>query len=128
MENTSFVVWEGVFVTPSISGYDWCVDAIKNSEYARLAGDLEVNKAVMFLKQGQLTEAIETLKNLDKETTMATSAAINLSFIYYLVTYPSSNNDLKIIPLLIKKLECTLHLELFYSKVTSKTPKSTRIS
>ncbi|KAI4470503.1 intraflagellar transport protein 88 [Holotrichia oblita] len=66
------------------AGYDWCVDVIKNSEYARLAGDLEINKAVVYLKQGQLNEAIETLKVLDRETSIATSAATNLSFIYYL--------------------------------------------
>ncbi|XP_017786261.1 PREDICTED: intraflagellar transport protein 88 homolog [Nicrophorus vespilloides] len=65
-------------------GYDWCVETIKSSEYARLAGELEINKAVMFLKQGQLNEAIETLKAFDKESTIATSAATNLSFIYYL--------------------------------------------
>ncbi|KAI4470504.1 intraflagellar transport protein 88 [Holotrichia oblita] len=66
------------------AGYDWCVDVIKNSEYARLAGDLEINKAVVYLKQGQLNEAIDTLKVLDRETSIATSAATNLSFIYYL--------------------------------------------
>ncbi|XP_022915700.2 intraflagellar transport protein 88 homolog [Onthophagus taurus] len=65
-------------------GYDWCVEVVKNSEYAKLAGDLEINKAVVYLKQGQLNDAIETLKVLDKEQAIATSAAINLSFIYYL--------------------------------------------
>lgn len=67
------------------AGYDFCVESIKNSEYARLAGELEINKAIMFLKQRQLSEAIETLKAFDKESTIETGAAINLSFIYYLV-------------------------------------------
>lgn len=66
------------------AGYDYCVEAIKGSEYARLAGELEINKAVMFLKQRHLPEAIETLKAFDKESNIATSAATNLSFIYYL--------------------------------------------
>ncbi|XP_060535116.1 intraflagellar transport protein 88 homolog isoform X2 [Cylas formicarius] len=35
------------------AGYDWCARAIKNSEYARLASDLEIDKAAMFLKQNQ---------------------------------------------------------------------------
>ncbi|XP_056633007.1 intraflagellar transport protein 88 homolog [Diorhabda sublineata] len=65
-------------------GYDWCVSAIKNSEYGRLASDLEINKAVMFLKQKQLPEAIETLKSFEKESVIAINAAVNLSFIYYL--------------------------------------------
>ncbi|CAH1102173.1 unnamed protein product [Psylliodes chrysocephalus] len=65
-------------------GYDWCVTAIKSSEYARLASDLEINKAVMFLKQKQLPEAIETLKAFEKDSVIAINAAVNLSFIYYL--------------------------------------------
>lgn len=67
-------------------GYDWCVAAIKNSEYAKLASDLEINKAVMFLKQKQLPEAIDTLKAFEKDSVIAINAAINLSFIYYLVS------------------------------------------
>lgn len=58
---------------------------MKNSEYAGLAGDLEVSKAVMFLKQRQLPAAITTLKALDKEPATAVNAATNLCFIYYLV-------------------------------------------
>ncbi|XP_018320966.1 intraflagellar transport protein 88 homolog isoform X2 [Agrilus planipennis] len=64
-------------------GYDWCVTTIKNSEYAKLAGDLEINKAVMYLKQKQVSEAIETLKTLDNDST-SSGAATNLSFIYYM--------------------------------------------
>lgn len=66
------------------SGYEWCVQAIKNSVFSHLAGDLEINKAVMFLKQSQIPEAIETLKIFEKESKIATSAATNLSFIYFL--------------------------------------------
>ncbi|XP_028129725.2 intraflagellar transport protein 88 homolog [Diabrotica virgifera virgifera] len=65
-------------------GYDWCVSAIKISEYARLALDLEINKAVMFLKQKQLPEAIDTLKAFEKDSVIAINASVNLSFIYYL--------------------------------------------
>ncbi|ERL88084.1 hypothetical protein D910_05473 [Dendroctonus ponderosae] len=65
-------------------GYDWCVSAIKSSEYAQLAADLEINKAIMFLKQNQLAEAISTLKTFEKDTDIALNAATNLSFIYYL--------------------------------------------
>lgn len=68
-----------------ILGYDWCVHAIKNSEYARLATDLEINKAVMFLKQNRLPEAVETLTAFEKDSVIAVNAAVNLSFIYHLV-------------------------------------------
>ncbi|KAF5281584.1 hypothetical protein FQR65_LT14627 [Abscondita terminalis] len=64
-------------------GYDWCVSVVKNSEYASLAGDLEINKAVMFLKQKQVAEAIDTLKAFGNESNIGGSAAINLSFIYF---------------------------------------------
>lgn len=60
--------------------------SIKNSEYASLASDLEINKAVMFLKQNQLAEAIETLKAFEKDSDIELNAATNLSFIYYLVS------------------------------------------
>ncbi|KAF5300708.1 hypothetical protein FQA39_LY11070 [Lamprigera yunnana] len=64
-------------------GYDWCVSVIKNSEYGHLAGDLEINKAVMFLKQKQVSEAIDTLKSFGNESNIGANAAINLSFIYF---------------------------------------------
>lgn len=60
--------------------------SIKNSEYASLAADLEINKAVMFLKQNQLPEAIETLKAFEKDSDIELDAATNLSFIYFLVS------------------------------------------
>lgn len=59
---------------------------MKSSEYARLAGDLEINKAVMFLKQRQVNEAIDTLKAFSNESSIVGSAAINLSFIYFQVS------------------------------------------
>ncbi|KAK9881542.1 hypothetical protein WA026_016420 [Henosepilachna vigintioctopunctata] len=65
------------------AGYDWCVAAIKKSEYARLASDLEINKAVMFLKQKQMSEAINTLKAFEKDANIAINAAVNLTFIYF---------------------------------------------
>lgn len=63
-----------------------CVDAIKNSQYADLANDLEINKAVMYLRQKNFKDAVETLKMFEKkETKVASTAATNLSFLYFLV-------------------------------------------
>lgn len=67
---------------------------MKNSEYAQLAGDLEINKAVMFLKQRQLPAAIETLKTLEKESSVAVNVATNLCFIYYLVSCTEMNSSI----------------------------------
>ncbi|XP_067008666.2 intraflagellar transport protein 88 homolog isoform X2 [Anabrus simplex] len=67
------------------AGYDWCVDAIKSSNYAILANDLEINRAVMYLRQKEFSLAIDTLKTFEKkETKVASTAATNLSFIYFL--------------------------------------------
>lgn len=74
------------FITLNSAGYDWCVATIKKSEYARLASELEINKAVMFLKQKQLPEAVNTLKAFEKDSNIAINAAVNLSFIYFLVS------------------------------------------
>lgn len=60
---------------------------LKNSEYARLAADLEINKAIMYLKQGSINDAIDTLKTLNNESSVIPGAAVNLSFIYYLASF-----------------------------------------
>ncbi|XP_014262316.1 intraflagellar transport protein 88 homolog [Cimex lectularius] len=67
------------------AGYNWCMEAVRNSAHPSLAGDLEVNRALMYLKQRDLPPAIETLKGLQKSTEarLATTAATNLSFIFY---------------------------------------------
>lgn len=67
-------------------GYNWCLDVIKNSAYSKLASELDFNKAVMFLRQSDSNQAIESLKYFEKkESPIATNAVINLSFIYLLV-------------------------------------------
>lgn len=67
------------------AGYNWCVDAIKVSSHSFLASDLEINKAVMFLKQKELPEAVDTLRAFEKkETKVASAAATNLAFIHFL--------------------------------------------
>lgn len=67
-------------------GYNWCVETIKSSMYAPLAAELDLNKAVMFLKQDDISQAIEILKYFErKEGTIAVNATINLTFIYLVV-------------------------------------------
>jgi intraflagellar transport protein 88 len=67
-------------------GYNWCVEAIKVSSHSSLASDLEINKAVMYLKQKEFSQAVDTLRAFEKkETKVASAAATNLAFIYFLV-------------------------------------------
>ncbi|XP_054278249.1 intraflagellar transport protein 88 homolog [Macrosteles quadrilineatus] len=67
------------------AGYNWCVEAINSSIYAPLAGDLEINKAVMFLKQKDIAQAMDTLKTFQrKESKVASTAASNMAFVHFL--------------------------------------------
>ncbi|XP_011188137.2 intraflagellar transport protein 88 homolog isoform X2 [Zeugodacus cucurbitae] len=65
-------------------GYNWCIEVIKTSSLAWLANELELNKALVYLRQNEVSQAIETLQMHDKksEESMTASALINLSFIY----------------------------------------------
>lgn len=73
-------------ILPTFSeGYEWCVQQINASSHAELANDLEINKAVMYLRKREFNQAIETLKMFEKkETKVASIAATNLSFLYFL--------------------------------------------
>lgn len=64
-------------------GYTWCVEMIKSSNFAVLANELELNKAIMYLKQHDVHQAIETLKYYEKkEPAIAANAVVSLTFIY----------------------------------------------
>lgn len=64
-----------------------CVEQIKSSPYLDLANDLEIHKALMYLKERDFTQAVDILKTFEKkETDVKCQAATNLSFIYFLVS------------------------------------------
>lgn len=79
------------------SGYNWCLDTIKNSDhYSSLSGDLEITKAIAYLRNNKSPEtAIDALKSFDKrENRIASVAYTNLSFIYYLLeNYESAESQ-----------------------------------
>ena len=59
---------------------------MKISPYSDLAHDLEIQKAIVYLKAKNFSMAIETLKDFEKrDMKVASSAATNLSFLYFLV-------------------------------------------
>ncbi|XP_055843494.1 intraflagellar transport protein 88 homolog [Episyrphus balteatus] len=65
-------------------GYYWCIEIIKtSSNLSWLASDLELNKALVYLRQNDVNQAIETLRMYEKkDENMAANALTNLSFIY----------------------------------------------
>lgn len=66
-------------------GYNWCVEVVKASQYVELANDLEINKAITYLRQKDFNQAVDTLKMFEKkDSRVKSAAATNLSFLYYL--------------------------------------------
>lgn len=68
------------------AGFNWCLEMIKNSShFSSLSGDLEINKAVAYLRNQKSPEvAIDALKSFDKRgNRVAGLAYTNLAFIYY---------------------------------------------
>ncbi|XP_057388926.1 intraflagellar transport protein 88 homolog isoform X6 [Balaenoptera acutorostrata] len=62
-----------------------CVEVVKASQYVELANDLEINKAITYLREKDFNQAVETLKMFEKkDSSVKSAAATNLSFLYYL--------------------------------------------
>ncbi|XP_035994840.1 intraflagellar transport protein 88 homolog isoform X3 [Fundulus heteroclitus] len=87
-----YIMTAAKLIAPAIetsfaSGFDWCVDMVKSSKYVELANDLEINKAITYLRQKDFNqvEAVETLKTFEKkDSRVKSAAATNLSFFYFL--------------------------------------------
>ncbi|KAL0615252.1 Intraflagellar transport protein 88-like protein [Plecturocebus cupreus] len=83
-----YVVTSAKLIAPVIetsfaAGYDWCVEVMKASQYAELADELEMSKAVTYLKQKDYNQAIKIFKMLEKKNSRVRSAAAtNLSALY----------------------------------------------
>ncbi|KAF3694552.1 Intraflagellar transport protein 88 -like protein [Channa argus] len=85
-----YIMTAAKLIAPAIetsfaTGFDWCVDMVKSSQYVELANDLEINKAITYLRQKDLNQAVETLKTFEKkDSRVKSAAATNLSFLYFL--------------------------------------------
>ncbi|XP_028289429.1 intraflagellar transport protein 88 homolog isoform X2 [Parambassis ranga] len=85
-----YIMTAAKLIAPAIetsfaSGFDWCVDMMKSSQYVELANDLEINKAITYLRQKDFNQAVETLKTFEKkDSRVKSAAATNLSFFYLL--------------------------------------------
>uniref|UniRef100_A0A8B9H7S7 Intraflagellar transport protein 88 homolog n=1 Tax=Astyanax mexicanus TaxID=7994 RepID=A0A8B9H7S7_ASTMX len=85
-----YIMTSAKLIAPAIetsfaAGFDWCVDMVKSSQYVELANDLEINKAITYLRQKDFNQAVETLKMFEKkDSRVKSAAATNLSFLYFL--------------------------------------------
>ncbi|XP_054887377.1 intraflagellar transport protein 88 homolog isoform X4 [Poeciliopsis prolifica] len=85
-----YIMTAAKLIAPAIetsfaSGFDWCVEMVKCSQYVELANDLEINKAITYLRQKDFNQAVETLKTFEKkDSRVKSAAATNLSFLYFL--------------------------------------------
>uniref|UniRef100_A0A665V1X7 Intraflagellar transport 88 homolog n=1 Tax=Echeneis naucrates TaxID=173247 RepID=A0A665V1X7_ECHNA len=85
-----YIMTAAKLIAPAIetsfaAGFDWCVDMVKSSQYVELANDLEINKAITYLRQKDFKQAVETLKTFEKkDSRVKSAAATNLSFLYFL--------------------------------------------
>jgi len=67
-----------------VAGFDWVGDALRVANQPALATEMQIGKALFFMRSRQFDKAIETLKSYEKkETTLVAHAATNLSFIYF---------------------------------------------
>lgn len=66
-------------------GFDWCLEVVKGSSHIELTNELDITRAIEYLKIKDFTKAVETLKKFEKkDSKMESQAAVNLSFLYFL--------------------------------------------
>ena len=67
-----------------VAGFHWVVDSLRVQSHFELATEMEIAKALYFMRSRQFDQAIETLKSYEKkEQQLVAYAATNLSFIYF---------------------------------------------
>ncbi|KXJ23694.1 intraflagellar transport protein 88 homolog [Exaiptasia diaphana] len=85
-----YIMSAAKLISPAIennfaAGFDWCIDCVKVSPYMEMANELEITKAVTYLKQKDLNKAVECLKGFEKkDSKVQSTAATDLSFLYFL--------------------------------------------
>jgi intraflagellar transport protein 88 len=89
-EALKFILESSKLIAPMIdpdiiNGYDWIIEALKSSSYQMAESEIEIAKALAFLKRKNIEKAIESLKSLEKkDKSMMARAATNISFLYFL--------------------------------------------
>ena len=69
-----------------IAGYQWIIDCLQQSQnFPEVESEIEICKALAFLKKKNIDNAIETLKSFEKkDKLLMAKAASNISFLYFL--------------------------------------------
>ncbi len=68
-----------------LKGYEWLIETLKNSKYTDIQSELEISKALYYIKNKSIDTAIDSLKSFEKkDKKMMTLASTNLSFLYLL--------------------------------------------
>eukprot|EP00276_Gloeochaete_wittrockiana_P005178 CAMPEP_0184657556 /NCGR_PEP_ID=MMETSP0308-20130426/20301_1 /TAXON_ID=38269 /ORGANISM="Gloeochaete witrockiana, Strain SAG 46.84" /LENGTH=874 /DNA_ID=CAMNT_0027095527 /DNA_START=32 /DNA_END=2656 /DNA_ORIENTATION=+ len=66
-------------------GFDWVIENLKTSNLGQIASEMEIMKAVTFLKKRQFDKAVESFKAFEKkDPRLLARASTNLSFLYFL--------------------------------------------
>ncbi|KAI9343452.1 hypothetical protein DFJ73DRAFT_518914 [Zopfochytrium polystomum] len=85
-----YMVLAAKLVAPNVDinfsqGFDWVIETIRASPHPEIASELEIAKAIHYLKMKNFPKAIETLKSFEKQDQkLVGTAATNLSFLYFL--------------------------------------------
>lgn len=71
-------------------GYEWILNELATSQYHEVSSEIEISRALYYIKNKNIDTAIKALKNFEKkDKKMMTLASTNLSFLYLL------ENDIK---------------------------------
>lgn len=67
-----------------IISYDWLIDVLKASNFPEAESELEINKAMAFIKRKEIDPAINSLKGFEKkDKTYMARASSNISCLYF---------------------------------------------
>jgi intraflagellar transport protein 88 len=68
-----------------IAGYEWVIENIKTAFYPEAESEIEICKAMAYLKKKNMEKSIETLKGFEKKDKIIMArVATNISFLYFL--------------------------------------------
>lgn len=68
-----------------LAGYDWVLEALKAAEFPTIESEIEISKAIHFIKKKEFDKAIELFKGFEKKDKVKMAiAANNISFLYFL--------------------------------------------
>ncbi len=86
-----FIVQAAKLIAPviedndEIQGLEWVIEQLKNSRFPEIESEMEICKAMAYLKRKQIDKSIQTLKSFEKkDQSLMARAAGNISFLYFL--------------------------------------------